>query len=285
MVTLCNSKADILIPDGIDLGQALTRTTHLAISAHQDDLEIMAFHGILECYGQPDAWFTGVVCTDGAGAPRSGVYANYSDEEMQKIRLNEQREAARIGKYSAMLQLGYPSRAIKDPADNRLERELIEIVKAAAPEIVYTHNPADKHATHVGVLVAVLNAIRMLPLEQRPQKVYGCEVWRDLDWMPDDRKVVLNVGGRDNLAATLLGVFDSQVAGGKRYDLAALARRRANATFLESHSIDLFDAATYAIDLTPVVHDDTRDIIECISEIIDAFRDLVVRQLEQMMGR
>ncbi len=285
MISLRNSKSDIFIPDNLDIPAALQRTTHLAISAHQDDIEILAFHGILECYGLADKWFTGVVCTDGAGSPRSGVYADYTDEEMQRIRLQEQRTAAQIGKYAAMLQPGYPSNAVKDSADTRLEEELCEILKACKPQIVYTHNPADKHATHIGVLAATLKAIRMLPPEERPQTVYGCEVWRDLDWLPGNRKVVLDVGGRDNLAAALLGVFDSQVAGGKRYDLAAMARRQANATFLDSHATDTYHAATYAIDLTPVCRDDSLDIVTYISDVIEEFRTLVAQQLHQMLGR
>lgn len=282
MLQLHNADADILIPDGLEQQAALARTTHLGLSAHQDDLEILAFHGILECFGQQDNWFSGVVCTNGAGSPRAGIYADYTDEEMQKVRLAEQRTAAQIGQYAAILQLGYPSKALKDPNDSRPETDLAQILQATTPEVVYTHNPADKHATHVGVAVKVLKAIRALPPEQRPRKVYGCEVWRDLDWMPDECKAVFDVSGRDNLAAALVGVYDSQVAGGKRYDLAALARRRANATFFESHATDVMDAAIYAIDLTPVIQDDTRDLISFVSDLIEEFRDGVVQQIRNL---
>ena len=48
----------------------------------------------------------------------------------------------------------------------------------------------------------------------------------------------MDVSGRDNLAAAMNGVFDSQIAGGKRYDLATIGRRAANATFFESHATD-----------------------------------------------
>jgi hypothetical protein len=54
--------------------------------------------------------------------------------------------------------------------------------------VVYTHNPADKHDTHIGVVIAALQAMRELPREQRPKKVIGCEVWRNLDWMNDRTK-------------------------------------------------------------------------------------------------
>jgi LmbE family N-acetylglucosaminyl deacetylase len=276
---LHNPNADIFIPDGLEVEQALQRTTHLGVSAHQDDLEIMAFHGILQCYAMPDRWFTGVVYTNGAGSPRSGVYADYTDDDMPRVRLKEQQTAACIGKYAAILQLDYPSRAIKDPANTQPDEDLIEIFKTTSPQVVYTHNPADKHATHVAVMLSVLRAIRALPPEQQPQKLYGCEVWRDLDWLPDNRKVVLDVSGRDHLAAALVGVYDSQIAGGKRYDLASMGRRRANATYLESHATDVMESATYAIDLTPLIHDNTTDVVSYVLQLIDEFRSSVAQQL------
>src|SRR6266542_3204183 len=89
-----NTSADFFVPDGVEAEAALARTTHLCISAHQDDIEIMAYHGIAECFGQKEKWFTGVVVTNGAGSPRSGIYGDYTDEEMQKVRIVEQRKAA-----------------------------------------------------------------------------------------------------------------------------------------------------------------------------------------------
>src|SRR5215468_6110003 len=99
--------ADFFVPDGSSPEVALSRTTHLCISAHQDDIEIMAYHGIAECFGQKEHWFTGVVVTNGAGSPRSGIYGSYSDQEMQKVRLVEQRKAAFVGEYACQLQLGF----------------------------------------------------------------------------------------------------------------------------------------------------------------------------------
>ena len=88
-----------------------------------------------------------------------------------------------------------------------------------------------------------------------PKKVYGCEVWRDLDWLPDDDKQVLPVSARSNIAAALVGVFDSQVSGGKRYDLATAGRRLAHATYFASHGTDEESALNFAMDLTPLVED------------------------------
>lgn len=260
-------------PDGESFELAMARTTHVGIGAHQDDLEFMALHGILACYQQSDAWFGGVTVTDGSGSSRCGAYADCSDKEMMRIRLQEQENAARIGQYSFISQLGYPSAEVKNSGAAELVEDLARILRATRPEVVYTHNPADKHETHIGVMVAVLKAIRALPLEVRPKRVLGCEVWRDLDWMPDSAKVVLDVGGHENLAAALNGVFDSQIAGGKRYDLAVMGRRRANATFFDSHSTDQLDQAWFAMDLTPLAQQDDLDVREYVLELLHAFSE------------
>lgn len=279
-----NSTAELFIPDGLDEQAALSRITHLGIGAHQDDLEFMAFHGILSCYQNPSQWFGGVTCTNGAGSARTGAYAQFSDEQMQAIRRKEQNLAAQIGQYGAMIQLDYPSSAAKDPQDTALRDDLIEVLRATQPSVVYTHNLADKHDTHIGVAVAAIQAIRALPPEQRPKEVYGCEVWRTLDWMPDAEKVLQEVSFHDNLAAALNGVFDSQIAGGKRYDLAVMGRRRANATYFESHAVDRSDSIIYAMDLTPLVRDASLDIADYIDGFIERFRNEVSTKLRCRLG-
>src|SRR5512140_747551 len=125
-----NATADLYVPDGLEPSAALQRTTHLCVSAHQDDIEIMAYHGVLECFGRADKWFTGVVVTNGAGSPRAGIYGQYTDEEMQKVRLLEQRKAAYVGEYACQLQLGFSSADVKDPAKPAVRQELEEIFLA-----------------------------------------------------------------------------------------------------------------------------------------------------------
>jgi LmbE family N-acetylglucosaminyl deacetylase len=244
----------------------------------------MAFHGILECFHSADKWFGGVTCTNGAGSARTGPYAAYTDEQMQEVRREEQRIAARIGRYGAMVQLDFPSRVVKDPSDRSLAADLGKILTMARPDVVYTHNPADKHETHIAVLVPLLQALRAMPPGERPARLLGCEVWRDLDWMPDDRKVALDVSGNEPLASALNGVFDSQIEGGKRYDLAIMGRRRANATFFASHATDESGMLSFAMDLTPLLEDDTKDLTDFVLSQIDAFREDVRRKLESRQG-
>jgi len=271
----CNAGAEIYVPDGLEDVLALDRVTHLAIGAHQDDIEMLAYHGILQCFDSDNEWFAGVICTNGEGSPRSGPYAGYSDEDMQKLRRQEQRMAAGIGRYAAVIQLGYPSSAVKDPKNKLLTDDLGEIFSVCRPVVVYTHNPADKHDTHVAVVAKVIRALRCMPPAKRPKKVFGCEIWRDLDWVLDEHKVALDVSGRENLEAALLGLYDSQIAGGKRYDLASMGRRRANATFFQSHALDKASAVTYALDLTPLIIDDGLSLNEYLAELIDSLvRDI-----------
>jgi LmbE family N-acetylglucosaminyl deacetylase len=271
---LNNQAAELFIPDGADEQTALSRTTDLCIAAHQDDIEIMAFSPAAKCYGLADQWFTGVVVTDGAGSPRTGIYERYTDEEMKQVRIAEQKNAASVGGYSAQFLLSYSSSEVKDGKNLKTVEEIAAIIKACSPEIVYTHNLADKHDTHVAVALRTIAAIRSLPAAQRPKKVYSLEVWRGLDWLCDDDKVCFDTSKHPNLAAALLGVFDSQIAGGKRYDSAALGRRLANATFFASHDTDECESLSYGLDITALVNSDT-DCFDFINGYIDSLRSEV----------
>jgi LmbE family N-acetylglucosaminyl deacetylase len=279
---LHNPTSEIFIPDGLPVEQALARTTHMAISAHQDDIEIMAAAPILECFQQKDKWFTGVVVTDGRSSPRDAQYKNYSDDEIRWVRFKEQNKAAFVGEYAAQVMLDYSSKEVKDGSHGLPVDDIISLLKAASPTIVYTHNLADKHDTHVAVALRVVMAIRSLPEIERPSKLYGCEVWRDLDWMLDSDKIPFDLTSHENLQAALLGVFDSQIAGGKRYDLATMGRRRANATYFESHGIDLTSGLSFAMDLTPLILDAKRNITEFIDEFISRFARDVTNRLNKV---
>jgi LmbE family N-acetylglucosaminyl deacetylase len=276
--------ADLYVPDGAPMPDALARTTHLCIGAHQDDQEFMAYHGIAACFGRDDRWFTGVVVTNGGGSARTGLYAGYSDADMMAVRRREQRKAAMLGEYACQIQLGFPSAEAKSPSETGLVSDLTAILMTAQPEIVYLHNPADKHDTHVAVVLRSLAALRALPEAVRPRRVYGCEIWRSLDWLCDADKTVLRVDAHANLAAALSGVFDSQIAGGKRYDAAVMGRRMANATFFESHEADTAEALSWAMDLTALVHDPTLNIVEHTMAFVERFRTDVVTRLQSFMG-
>ena len=232
----------------------------------------MAYHGVAECFGRRDKWFTGVVVTNGAGSPRTGIYGDYTDEEMQKVRVLEQRKAAYVGEYACQIQLAFTSSEVKDPKERVVAEDLAKILVAAKPDVVYLHNPADKNDTHVGVAMRAIAALRAVRDQVKPRKVYGCEVWRDLDWLLDEDKQVLPVSARSNIAAALVGVFDSQVSGGKRYDLATAGRRLAHATYHASHGTDQESALNFAMDLTPLIEDPSLAVAGYVLSLVDRFR-------------
>ena len=272
--------ADLYIPDNISAAEAQARTSHLGIGAHQDDLEFMAFHGISTCYEQELAWFSGITCTDGGGSARAGAFADKTDDEMKAIRADEQRTAAKIGQYSFMAQLGYSSASIKS-SDSRigLVDQIEQYLLMSQPEVVYAHNPADKHATHVAVFESVIEAILRVPPYSRPKKLYGCEVWRDLDWLEPEDKIALDVSGHPELAEKLNACFESQIAGGKDYGKAVIGRRHANATFHDSHSIDMVEQLWFAMDLTPLIEEDAPDVKSFVEAKLDRFKDSVMDAL------
>jgi LmbE family N-acetylglucosaminyl deacetylase len=277
-------EADVFLPNGGDAAQALARTTHLCVIAHQDDIEINAYPAVADCLGQSDRFFTGVVMTNGAGSARTGKFAHVTDAEMQLIRREEQRTAASLGAYNLQLQLAHPSADVKKAGHAGVAADLAAIFGGCRPQVVYLHQPADKHDTHVACFLRCIEALRALPRDQRPVRVLGVEGWRDLDWLADNEKVPMDASANPELAAKLVGVFESQIAGGKRYDLAAMGRRLANATFFNSHATDQTNAISLAMDLTPLVADDTLSVRDFTLGHIERLRADVAARLAAMGG-
>lgn len=271
--------AEIYVPDSTDISKAVARTTHIGVSAHPNDLEIMAFDGIMKCFGNAKNWFSGVNVMNGEGNSKIGRYASYSDEQMRSLRKAEQKKAAVIGGYGSMVFLNYSSSEVNDPENKDPARDLRELFEESRPSVVYTHNLADRHETHVAVAVRTIRALRKSGLKPT---VYGCEVWGDLDWLPEADKVAFNVSGHENLAYASLGVFDSQIAGGKRYDLATMGRRRSNATYHNHDAVDSAKAIIYAMDLTPLVSDPKLDIGEYVAGYLKRFRRDVLSRIESV---
>jgi len=279
---LARPNAEVFVPDKAAVSRALARTTHLCIAAHPDDIEIMAVRAILDCFGRKDRWFTGVVVTDGTGSPRAGAYAKLTPRKLREVRMREQRKAAVLGDFGALVLLGHPSSAVKSRGKNDVCRDLAAVLKAARPDVVIGHNLADKHDTHVALALRTIEAIRSLPLRSRPKQFFGGEVWRDLDWMPDHGKTVWDVSAREDLQRALIAVFDSQIGGGKRYDLAVMGRRRAHATYGQSHKVDSATAVALGMDLTPLIRNDRLDPCSYMMRFVDAFRADVAARIARL---
>jgi LmbE family N-acetylglucosaminyl deacetylase len=160
-----------------------------------------------------------------------------------------------VGRYSVQVQLDHPTSSVRQHDNADVRDDLEKLLAAMQPQVVYLHQPADKHDTHVATLAHALAALRSVPPARRPRQVWGCEVWRGLDWVDEDARHALDVSAHAHLAASLVGVFDSQIAGGKRYDLATAGRRLANATFHEPRAPDRCGGVTWAVDLLPLLRE------------------------------
>lgn len=282
MLSKLNPAAELYFPSSGSNNANLERTTHLGIGAHQDDLEIIAIQGILAAYDHPGKYFTGVVVTDGRGAPRSGPYTDISDDALWEMRCEEQRKAARLGNYHAQYLLNHPSQVVKSSTRKIVIDDLKHIIKSTSPEIIYTHNLVDKHDTHVAVALCVIQALRELGLPPKLKKIYGCEAWRGLDWLVEDDKVTMDISNHLDLQEALLTGFESQIIGGKRYDLAAIGRRQANATFYQSHEADQSTHMVYAMDLTSLIHHPEIEIEHFVSKYINHLAEDVSGRLYRL---
>lgn len=277
---LHNKSAEIFIPDSSPLDKAFERTTHLCIAAHHDDIEFMAYHGIINCFENKDNWFLGVILTNGSGSPCNSKYPNCSSDEIIQIRKTEQKKAAVLGKYSGVALLDYSSSEIKKYNNLNLIKEIKDILISCKPQYIYTHNLADKHETHVATALNTILALREISSIYQPKAIYGCEVWRGLDWLCSNNKILLDVSSSPDLLKNLIQIFESQVCNGKKYDDAVIGRQTANATFLDSHSLDQFAQITYAMDLMPLIKDSSLEIDKFIANYINDFKNDVTSKIQ-----
>ena len=252
----------------------------LCICAHQDDCEIMAVDGILKGYYSKKNSFSLVETTDGGGSARSGKFKDYSDDQMKEVRIIEQEKASEIGRYDSLFMLNYSSKETKMKNNEDIINDYLKIIKELKPKVIYTHSLLDKHPTHIGVVLKVIEALRRLPKNEQPKEFYGCEVWRGLDWIDDVRKIGFDVSRNEKLQKRILDVFESQIAGGKAYTKASIGRRYQNATYYQSHSVDGYKMISYAIDLLPLLEDEMLTPFDYAMSFVDDLK----KEIKEMLG-
>lgn len=279
LMEFTNSEAVCFVPDQTSLEEALSRTTHLGIGAHPDDLEFFGWHPILECFQKKEFWYTGVIASDGRSSPRAGQYKDFSDDDMVKVRLKEQRHAATTGEYSCLVSLLHPETGeVLGGSPRALVEDLKQVIEACRPQHIITHNLADSHPHHLVVALSAITALRESGFT--PASFYGGEIWRSLDWLVTADKLTFDVSDHQNLSNALMGVYDSQITGGKRYDLATAGRKRANATYYDPLATDQSTALEYGMDLLPLLHDPTLSPTDYVSGLISNFRREVTGRLD-----
>lgn len=251
---LSRQKVGVFVPDGLNPLQALERTTHWAFASHQDDIEIFALHGVLDCENSLDKWFGGVVVTDSPSTAR-GRFSHLTPEEMVRERRVEQTNAASNGNYSLVIQLGYHKNEVMTTNKLNVKRDLAAVLLASNPQVVYIHTPTNQHDTELATYLRSVQALRELPPEKAPRKVYGCEVRRDLDIIGNGGIVPLELYDPCNLGTALIGCFHTQNVR-RDYLAATLGLRMANTVFHSKGDLGA-PPITMAIDLTELIRDRT----------------------------
>ena len=242
----------------------------------------MAWHGMLEGLAGQGKFFAGVTATDGGGSSRIGAYASVTDEEMRLIRLQEQKKAAYLGNYAALASLGYTSVQVREQNRKDVKNDFKAIIKASRPQVIFTHNLADRHKTHLAVVLLVIEALRELGEEYYPQEFYGGEVWRSLDWLPLAERRAFDVGQRPNLNSALMELYDSQISGGKNYHLATRGRREANATYADAYAPDEANMLELFMDLHPLLEQPQLSPAAYLSSLVDKFKAETLANLSSL---
>lgn len=250
-------------------------TNLLAISAHQDDIEIMAMDGILKAFGSKKYAFYACVVGDGANCYKAGKYSDISDKEMVEQRSQEQTRAGQIGEYDGLYLLKH-SRDYLFKNRELVVKELAKLISDINPDIVYTHNIFDRSETHRLITSMVVDAIMTMPEETRPRLLYGCEIFRSLDWLPERYKVTFDISDNRDLQLRLVGVYDTRAEQSKNYTKAIMGRKMANAAFAACKEIDDEEKLLwYGINLTPVIQKNIALKDYCIKVLNDANKELL----------
>jgi hypothetical protein len=98
--------------------------------------------------------------------------------------------------------------------------------------------------------------------------------------MVDEDKVAFDATTHTGLLADLLSSYESQLAGGKSYDLATAGRHLAHATFSDPHTTTTPGAVGYAMDLTPLIRDDSLSVAAYVESRIERMRRETVDRID-----
>ena len=281
-MTFAKHEAEFYVPDGVSPEMAMERATIVAIGSHPDDLEVMALPGILEGLRRGGKQFLGVVVTRGGGEVRTGSYAGLTYEEIREIRRTEQRQAADLGNYAGVVQLMYESREAKDLTEDRPEHDLQAVLERTRPDWVLMHQPFDRHDTHAAVCMRTIRALRAATAATgwMPKKVYGCEVWRGLDWLVHHDRIALPVHDADGLSDRLIRTYKSQYAHDKQYEAALRGRRIVNATHQEAQALGTTHEVEYVVDLKPLLLEPSLDVAAFARSLVRHFEQDIMARIE-----
>ena len=163
----------------------MSKLTVLWVGAHQDDLEILAGGTLAKHAKAGDKVYVCTVCMGDKG----GV--DLPSEEIARTRAREMEEAVRALGGTSLGSLGYPDS--KAYLNDELVTKVMNVVREAKPDIVYTHFYRDYNPDHVAASEAtiwgVFNASNPGYVTDRPCHRVTRTIYADtifgLDFEPD----------------------------------------------------------------------------------------------------
>ena len=247
--------------------------TDLAVLAHPDDLEISLPFLISDCHRDPDRRLCLVLLSDGRGSPRGADWRHLSDAEFIDTRSREQTAAAKQGRFS-FLQLRYRSDDVRDLSIDAPTRDLVTVFESCERLAhVYTHALTEHHSTHRGVAVRTTEALRALPVEQRPIRFEGGHCWgAAIEAVPARLLKSHSLTADDiELVKGVLLKHESQLAV-KDYCAALEGRLRTNAVLQSSpYEEDADEFVCVVMDMIDLLHGDSLEPFDWIQILLDEF--------------
>jgi len=137
----------------------VTDRSLLLVFAHPDDESVFA-GGLASRLSDEGVRVSLLTATTGDRG-RVGSPAVCAPAELGRVRTGELVEAARIAGVSRLRVLGYPDQGLKDAPADTIRRQLVEILRAARPQVVITFEPSGSnlHPDHTAISRFVTDAI------------------------------------------------------------------------------------------------------------------------------
>jgi LmbE family N-acetylglucosaminyl deacetylase len=184
----------------------------VAIGAHQDDIEIHCLGTLLRYQQQGGHTFTNVTISNGDKGAQYDTSIPYA--EIAKIRIGESTRVAEAlgGRYICM---GESDEYIRDTDDVR--NRLVDILREAKADIVFTHPPVDYNTDHMVTSQIVFHAVMLSnvmtiftdhePLAETPATFY-MDSTAGFEWQPSHYVDITSVWEKK---VELLNLHESQM--------------------------------------------------------------------------
>lgn len=266
-------------PAGSNIQSALAKANSIAVVAHADDALIMLPDQATAVGGT--SGLIEILVTDGAGSVLPPGCRTQS--ELVALREHEEIRVAQRAGFGGVIFLRASSATVRDTGERRVTQSIAAILACTHPEILVTHNPFDRHPTHLAVLARVLDAICRVPRRAWPLRLLGGEVWGGLDFLPAEIVQAHDISAQIETIGELMRLYETQNIN-QHYDLGAVGRYLSHATFHSSHARNEAVAMALTIDMTALLGRPASSLPDFVVRWFDRARNDQLTRLQPAIG-